>query len=129
MKYHFLMSTSGSFTMLRSPGLRSDLGFQLISTQCFSPYLQSIDRESRVTLYPRCCPRRKDTILRTTQMIQPCLTYCNNSVILFSSPYSSQRQTESPVVAAPNRLPLCRMTHLNHVHFYLLINIRHSVGS
>ena len=124
----FFLSTSGSCTMLGSPGLRSDLGGQFFSIQYFSRALIShIQRKQRYFVYPCCWPRRKDTILRSTQMIQLCLPYCSNSITLFTSPYSSQRQTECATGTAPNKLPLCRRTHFK-LHFELSKNIRHSFG-
>ena len=124
----FFLSKSGWCTILGSPGLRSGLGGQFLSTQCFSRALLShIQRKQGYFVYPRCWPRRKDTILRSTQMIQLGLSYCSKSMTLFRSQYSSQRQTECPIGTAPNKLLLCRRTHLK-LRFELSINIRHSFG-
>ena len=68
------LSTSGSYKMLGSPCLKSDLGCQFISTIRFSRDLLShMHRKQGYFLYPRCRPRRNATILRSTQMIQLCL--------------------------------------------------------
>ena len=64
----FVLSTSGSSRMLGSPGLRSVLGGQFIPTQCFSRALLShMHRKQGYFVCPRCWPRRKATILRSTQ--------------------------------------------------------------
>ena len=78
-------------------------------------------------MYPHCLPRSNHIILRSTQMIQLCLSYCNNSMTLFKSPCSSRRQTECRIRTAPNKLPLCRRKHFS-LGFEQSINIRHSFG-
>ena len=122
------LSTSGSCRMsIGSPGLRLDLGGQFISTQCFYRALLShMHRKQGYFVYPRCWPRRKATILRSTQMIQLCLWYCNNSITVVMFPYSLRRQTECPIGTVPYKLPLWRMTHFK-LRFELSMNSRHSV--
>ena len=95
--------------MLKSPGLRSDLGGKFISTQCFSRALLShMHWKHGYFVYPHCWPRRNANILRSTQMIQLCLWYRNNSITVSMFPYSSQRQTECPIATAPYKFPLWR---------------------
>ena len=90
-------------------GLRSDLGGQFFSTKCLSrTLLPHMHRRQGYFVYPRCWPRRKATILRSTQMIQLCLWYCNNSITVVMFPYSSRRHAESPIWTA---LPFYRRTH------------------
>ena len=64
-------------------------------------------------VYPFCWPRRKHTMLRSTQMMQLCSWHCHNSMPLFTcmSPYSSRSETEWPIGTASYKLPLFRKTH------------------
>ena len=119
----FFLSTSGTCRMLGSPGLESANSSQ--SSSSLKLYYPTY-REYFV--YPHWWARRKHTILRSIQMIQLCLSYCNNSMTIFTSPCSSRRQTECPIGPnKPNKLPLCRRTHFNF-RFQLSINICHLFG-
>ena len=90
---NFILSASGSCRMLGSPGLRSDLGGQFLSTQCFSRALLSHIHKKAWILGVCLLLTKMGTyhfkVNTDVPIVFVILQQFNDS--LFMSPYSSRR--------------------------------------
>lgn len=122
-------STRGTFITLRLPGTSASLEGHYFLVQCSHLVLLSHKHIKKGYLVqPPCCPKRKLTILRSTQITHLCSLY----FILFKTNaivgYSSLTLVECAIGREPSLFPLCNSTHFK-LRFDESINKRYSFVS
>ena len=116
---NFFMFHLGFMNYVLFPTLRLSLTGHSFWIQCLSlAQLSQRQIKQGNFVYPLCCPSKKLTIFRSTQMIHLCSSYLSSSKTVLMCSYFPFRCTECPMGIAPKMLPIC-----NKIHFKLRLEL------
>ena len=113
------LGTRGSIIMFLSPALSVIRGSQSFLTQWLTLLrLSHIHKKHGYFVYPNCCPSRKFTIFRSTQIFQLCWLHFMHSRTCFIGSHFSFSVVEWPIGIESYSFVL-----RNNTHFKLLLEL------